>query len=235
MTANLNNTAQEQLNQTYQEANQSCVASCSNVQSGNTVFLDGSSTGDITFDQTCTADASCTISTTLENLVAQLQASEQGNETTANLFGGINHMALNSNVLNQSTTNQVKQIMNTICSADVDNLQSNNLIYARNSTTGNIAFTQNGNAQADCIMTNLAIAKADQTQRATQNNSVTAGGTAFFIVIAIIVIALALVASRKKNPEQGQDQNAQTKPASGVNFSSLVGSRTGGGRTASRK
>jgi len=233
MSAQTNVVSQEQLNETYQEANQSCVASCSNVQSGNTIFLDGSTTGNITFDQTCTANASCSISTTLDNLVTQLQAADQSNANTSTLFGGLNAMSIATNISVQDTKNQIKQIMNTICNANVDNLQSNNMIYARNSTTGNIAFTQNGNAQADCIMKNIAIAKADQTQKATQSNAITAGGMGIFIVIAMIIIVLALISSRKKNPEQGQ-QPTQASSTVGTNFNSLVGSKTAGGRTVAK-
>ena len=82
----------------------------------------------------------------------------------------------------------------------------------------------------------LRVIKADQTQEATQNNAVTAGGAGIFILIAIIVIVLALASSRKKNDQNG-DPNAtmqgRTGSTTGSNFSSLVGgSKTGGGRTA---
>jgi hypothetical protein len=229
MSAQLNNTAQTTLNQVYQTANQSCVASCSNVQSGNTVFLDGSTTGNITFDQTCSASASCTINTTLDNLVTQLQQAQQSNANTSTLFGGLNMMSLASNVSNQSTTNQVQQIMNTVCQADVNNLQSDNMVYARNSTTGDIAFVQNGNAQADCIMTNLAIAKADQTQAATQSNTITSGGIGAMIVIAIIIVALVLISSRKK---KDTDQTTPPTTTTAKTPSTAVGSKIGGGRLA---
>lgn len=229
MSAQTNVTAQQTLNQVYQAANSTCTASCSNVQSGNTVFLDGSTTGNITFDQTCTASASCTINTTLDNLVTQLQQAQQSNANTSTLFGGLNAMSIATNVASQDTTNQVKQIMNTICQANVDNLQSDNLVYARNSTTGNIAFTQGGNAQADCVMKNLAIAKADQTQAATQSNSITAGGIGIFIVIAVIIVALALISSRKK---KDTDQPPPPTTTTTKSVTSAIGSKTGGGRIA---
>jgi hypothetical protein len=229
MSAQVNTVADNTLNQVYQVANQSCTASCSNVQSGNTVFLDGSTTGNITFDQTCTASASCSINTTLDNLVTQLQAANQSNSNASTLFGGLNAMSLATNVTVQNMTNQVQQIMNTICSADVNNLQSDNLVYARNSTTGNIAFVQNGNAQADCIMKNLAIAKADQTQTATQSNAITSGGAAMFVAIAVIIIVLALLSSRKKKEDQGTTPPPTTTAKSP---SAAIGSKTGGGRLA---
>lgn len=228
MTAQVNESKQTTLNEVYQQSEQVCSASCSNVQSGNTVFLDGSTTGDITFKQVCTASASCVMSNTVESVLDSLQELKQKNVTEANMFGGgFNHMSVNLNLSDQELENRVKQILSTVCEANVDNLQSDNMVYARNSTTGNITFEQNGNAQADCLMTNMAIAKANLRQQADQGNSTVAGGTAALIMFALIAIVgavLAYMSKKDKKAEEDKKAADQKKTAGGAtrNFSSLA-------------
>jgi hypothetical protein len=233
MTAQVNQNKQVTLNEVYQQSEQNCTASCSNVQSGNTVFLDGTTTGDITFKQVCSASATCVMNNTVESVLESLQSLKQQNKTEANLFGGgFNHMSVNLNLSEQELNNRVKQIIGTNCEAVVDNLQSDNLVYARNSTTGNITFEQNGNAQADCIMTNLAIAKANLKQQADQSNSTVAGGTAALIMFALIAIAGAVLAYMSKKDKKAEedkkaaDQRRQSSGGATRNFSSLTSRRS---------
>lgn len=230
MTAQVNQSKQKTLNDVYQKSEQTCSASCSNVQSGNTVFLDGTTSGDITFKQVCSASASCVMNNTVQSVLEALQSLKQKNKTEANMFGGgFNHMSVNLNLSDQELENRVKQIVSSNCTADVDNLQSDNMVYARNSTTGNITFEQNGNAQADCIMTNLAIAKANLQQQADQSNSVVAGGTAAilaFMIIAVVGAFLAYMSKKNKKDEADAEKKKQAGSRGGAttrprSFSSL--------------
>lgn len=164
---------------------------------------------------------------TVQSVLESLQSLKQKNATEANMFGGgFNHMSMQLNLSDQELENRVKQIMNTLCNADVDNLQSDNMVYARNSTTGNITFEQNGNAQADCIMTNLAVAKANLQQQADQSNSTVAGGTAAiiaFMIIAVVGAILAYMSKRDKKAEEDKKADQKkTNTGSTRNFSALA-------------
>lgn len=173
-----------------------CEATCEQVQSGNTVFLDGSTTGNITFNQTCAANAQCAINNEIDNLITLTQGLLQGNTTSASLFP--NFGSVNSNNASQSISNQVKNIISNSCTANVDQVQANNLVYARNSTTGDIAFTQNGNANANCIMNNIARAKVNLNQEASQSNTVgLAFGGIIGLIILIIIVVVIISALRK--------------------------------------
>jgi hypothetical protein len=246
LSAQVNQNKQTALNDIYQQSSQSCAANCVNIQSGNTIFLDGSTVGDITFEQKCTASASCVMNNAVESLVQQLQKQKQDNKTEASLFGGgFNIGTVNLNQSEQEITNRVKQILNTLCSADVNNLQTDNMIYARNSKTGNISFTQDGAAEANCIMTNMASSKARQDQLSDQTNATAAslgmGGILGLVVMLIVVSVVASVVRKMNKAQQDPDGDSsggppggnggkqkKTQGGSNVNFDALASKYSGG-------
>tara|TARA_R110001632_G_scaffold118753_1_gene231224 strand:+ start:2314 stop:3069 length:756 start_codon:yes stop_codon:yes gene_type:complete len=210
LSAQANENRQRTLNEVYQTSDQTCQATCVNVQSGNTIFLDGTVSGDITFKQECSVDATCMMDNTIEQVLESLQESQQQNATEASMFGGgFNIGTVNLNLSDQEIENQVRQALNTVCRADVNNLQENNMVYARNSNTGDITFEQSGNAEADCLMTNMAIAKANLSQANVQSNTTAATmgafGTVIFIIIALAV-GLWLFRSLNKSDQENQPQ-----------------------------
>lgn len=217
LSAQVNQSKQKLMNEVYQKTSQSCTATCENIQSGNVVFLDGTTTGDITFQQTCTADASCSMTQSLQSVTDLLVQLKQGNKTEASLFGGgLNVGTVNLNLNDQDIGNQVKQIMETLCSADVTNVQNGNMVYARNSKTGDISFTQTGNAKADCVMQNSASAIANLRAQADQSNATSATIGAFgALILIVIVIAGVLGKMSSKNKEQPSNQNGQDQGQNG--------------------
>lgn len=224
----------------YQKSSQACTASCENIQSGNVVFLDGTTSGDITFQQNCTADANCMMDQALKSVTDLLVELKQDNTTEATLFGGgFNVGTVNLNQSDQDIKNQVQQIMESLCSADVTNVQNGNMVYARNSKTGNISFKQEGNAKADCVMQNSASAEASLKARATQSNATAASLGAFggFILFAIVLAVILGILTRKRggdqpggapSQQQGQGQNGQK--SGGFDMSQLQSAYSGGGR-----
>ena len=180
----------------------------------------------------------------IESVMDAIQILKQQNKTEASLLGGgINLGVVNLNLADQELRNQVKQVLETTCNASVDNIQDNNLVYVRNSTTGDIAFRQSGNARADCVMQNSAIAKANLNQQADQSNSTAASaGVLIGIIIAVIIAGIVLKAISKKNPDDGQQgpppsaTAANAQGASGMQASSFRGMGTGrGGSVGGRK
>lgn len=237
-SAQVNQNTQKSMNEVYQSSSQSCTASCSDIQSGNVIFLDGTTSGDISFTQNCTANANCMMDQALQSLTDQLLTLKQGNQTEANLFGGgINFGSVNLNLSDQEIKNQVTQIMSSLCTADVNNVQNGNIVYARNSKTGKISFTQSGNANADCVMQNAATAKANLSASATQSNAVVAGGIGGIIGLVIFIIILAIIlgiVSRSVN-KMGQNQNQNQSKQGGDPFAQLSSMYGKGGARAATK
>ncbi|MFS8160356.1 MAG: hypothetical protein ACMG6E_09155 [Candidatus Roizmanbacteria bacterium] len=129
----------------------------------------------------------------MKSLLTSLQEAKQANKTESSLFGGgLNIGNVQLNGTDEEIATQAKQALNTVCSADVTNVQSNNLIYARNANTGNLGFKQDGNAEADCIITNSAIADYNIKQKGDQSNTTSAigGGIVGAIVLIIIIIVV---------------------------------------------
>jgi hypothetical protein len=187
----LNSNRQLAVNEVYTQFENTCVASCSQLQSGNTVFLDGTVSGDITFQQECNANAKCQIDNNINNTLSILQGLKQDNATSAGLFP--NFVSINLNLSEQEIRNQVVNQINNICQADVNQVTTNNMVYAVNSETGDISFLQKGNATADCMMTNIATANLNLKQTAEQSNTISAGVLGGIIAIIIIVIIIVIV------------------------------------------
>jgi hypothetical protein len=192
----------------------------------------------------------------LQSVAEQLQTLKQGNQTEANLFGGgFNIGTVNLNQSNQEIVNQVTQIMNAACSAESINVQNDVLVFARNSKTGNISFTQTGSANADCVMQNSATAIAKLQNDAKQSNANVAGGLGGMlglIIVAIIIVAVigAVSKAQKKGggppglggmmgggeqaagaggSQTGAKSGAQNTTAGGASGSAGGGTSSGGG------
>lgn len=208
-------------NEIYQASQQVCNATCENIQSGNTVFIDGSTTGDIVFDQTCTANAGCMMENAVESVLTELQEIRQAGQLEAGLFPNFGNIQLN--VSDQELRNQITQVLSSTCNSNSSNVQQDNLVYARNSTTGTIAFTQTGNAAADCQMANSANSILNIRQTGDQNNAISGWPSLGTLIgIAVVIVAIVLISTylknRKKEQEnekamQGMDKtNGETKP-----------------------
>lgn len=155
------------------------------------MFLDGTTSGDITFQQECTANAGCMMDNSVQTVMDILQDAKQQNKTEASLFP--NWIAINLNQSDQEIRNQVTQILNSTCTADIEQQQTDNMVYAKNSQTGNISFVQNGNARANCVMTNSATAKLNMQQKGDQSNTVGGFGLGGIIGLAIFLVVVVLI------------------------------------------
>lgn len=201
------------------------------------IFLDGSTTGNIEFIQECTANAGCMMNNAVESVLEALQEAKQSNKTEASMFP--NWLSVNLNSTDQEVRNQVEQILNSTCTADIEQQQTDNMVYAKNSTTGNISFRQNGNARANCVMTNSAVARANIQQKGDQSNTISAfglGGILGLIILVVIIVVIIGAVRGKKPGEpvaggQGGQQSGQGGGGGGMNFgnfSSMMGQQGGG-------
>lgn len=183
-------------NQTYQEANNVCSANCSQINTGTTIILNNTTAGNITFTQECEANASCYMKNALDSAVVAVQKAVAASNATPAMFPGTS-LNVSAATSVQDINNQLTQIMNNLCTADVQQETSDTMIYATDSTVGNIGFVQKGNATADCVMENAGRMKIQLQQ---QGNATAQAGTStaaiVAIVIAIIIIAIAAAAAR---------------------------------------
>jgi len=194
---------------TYQEANNSCTASCSQLNSGTTIVLNNTTAGNITFNQECTANASCYMQNALDSAVVAVQKATAATNATPSLFPGTS-LNVSTSTSVQDITNQLTQIMNNLCTADVQQVTSDTTIYATNSTVGNIGFVQNGNATADCVMENAGRMRVQLQQEGTATAQAgTSSAVVMAIVVAIIIIVLAGVAARAAQKKQAVKTEGQ--------------------------
>ena len=205
-SAQVNQQKQTTTNDIYQRSEQICNAQCSQIQSGNTVFLDGSTTGDITFNQQCDVEASCMMNNAIDTVLEVLQDIKQGNATEASLFP--NFGSVNLNLSDQELRNEVQQILETVCSADVEQQQGDNMVYARNSSTGDIGFFQQASARANCVMTNSASANLNLQQKGDQSNTIAGLGLGGIIgLVIVIVIILVIVNAFNRGSRRSGDRD----------------------------
>lgn len=215
LNAGVNVAKQKQINDFNQAVTTTCEATCQNVQSGNTVILDGVDAGDIIFNQECTVEAKCSSDASIKSLLDSLQTLKQEGKTEASLGGGFNFGNINLNLSDAQIENQVRQAMDSHCSADTSNIQTNNIIYARSSTTGDIGFRQDGDTTLNCIMRNAAVADFNIRQEGDQRTSTSAAlsgivGVVVAIVIAVILISAISKAMKKSSAANGSEGTSST-------------------------
>lgn len=196
---------QTAVNQTYQSAKNTCTADCNQTISGNVIVLDNSKAGNITFTQKCTADASCYMNNAIEQAVTTFQGANVAADASPALFPGIQvNVSKSSN--QQDIKNALTQVLENICQSTVNQAATNNIVYATDSTLGNIGFVQDGNAKADCIMENTARMtlqmkqQGDATAKAGGGISIGAGIVGLIILVVIIIVVAGAL---KRNSSGG--------------------------------
>lgn len=217
---------------TVQTARNICTATCQNITSGVSVILVGSTTGNITFDQSCEADASCMMKNALEQVVQAYQLAEAKADAQLPILP----IGLQAAFANAITSNDVnaamEQVLENHCEANVNNTIQDVLIFATNSKTGDIAFTQSGNAAAKCVMDNAGRMQLSiqQTGKASATSGSVFGGL-IGLVIVIIIIVMIVAAVKKKTAGKCPDgqqpgQDGQCPPPNNKNMTG--GNQSGG-------
>lgn len=213
VSTTVTNQVQNLVNTNFQSAQNSCTATCVNIQQGQVIVLNNTTAGNISFTQSCTADAKCYMTNALDATVAEYQKLNTNASAAPAFFPGIQ---INTTVSSttQDITNQITQVMNNLCSGAVSNQQIGQIIYATDSTLQNISFVQSGNAKADCVMENTARLQlqmqqtGDLTAASGGSTSLIAGIIALVIVVVIIIIvARALKKNTKDQPTDSGNNN----------------------------
>lgn len=190
------------VNETVQTAKNTCSADCNQTISGAQIVLNNTTAGNIQFTQKCTADASCYMNNALDQAVDVYQKAAADTKAAPSLFPGIQiNTSVSTNI--QNIRDQLKQTLENICDGNVDQNIIDPLIYATDSTVGNIGFLQEGNAFASCVMENTGRLKLQMKQEgdATAKTGAAATGIGgiigLIIVVVIIVVVIGIIRKRQ--------------------------------------
>lgn len=183
----------------YNSSETNCVSFTNNtLKNLNFVVTSSTIPGGITVDQTGSANASCIIDNQIENVSQQIFENLQTSQAEpgkAGLLGlGIAVQVSNATTV-QDIEAAIKTSINNLCSAQTTNLGENYNFIITSSEVGEINVTQNGSAQADCVVTNLA--KINAQSKAINETTAAAGGDrgliATIITVIIIITILTLI------------------------------------------
>lgn len=177
-----------------------CQASCTSVQSSNVYFLNNVRTTDgIVFDNECQSNLSCVANQSMSSATQNLTNAVSNQKSTNPAYGFITASYENDNVF-ADITNRTTELINTTCSATVNNVQDDNVYFLTNdaisgvnSEGSSLSFTNgaNSSATANCSLTNLSkILAYNQNQTSSDQTSTAANG--FLVIIAIIVIGVII-------------------------------------------
>ena len=173
-----------------------CSATCTQIQSGNTVIIQGSTVGGITFDQQCTVNLQCTINNNLNTqLTNLLEAMSNQKSVTARGFPDITLEGVSqSSDANQVITNSLTNYVNTACTAASVQNQNNNYVYVSNSNVqGQIQFNQSADVVSNCSLSTISSLVASNQASASSSQSATILGTTGILIAIIIVVIILFI------------------------------------------
>lgn len=217
VTSNYNESRQTFEAETSQILNTSCNAICGAIQENVVIDVSGGRNINITLQQACSANASCMITNVASSLAELALQNEQEAIASGKLpFVGAN-ISVNSNISKQEISNIFEQEIKSRCNVQVDFLQQDINIIAKDVNNGNIVLNQSGNATADCIMDIAAKVRGKYTARVKQT-AVSSFGFSIFFILAIVGIILAFIfyfawrrASKSANKAEEAAARTQTK------------------------
>lgn len=193
--ANVAKESESVQNNILQASFQQCKSDCTNISSGNTVIFNGSNiSGDVDFNQSCSATAHCIMEQQLQSQVQNMMSAiaQQQQEVEKSILSFTVANDVNYSEINENIVNSITQILQSSCQATSSNITNDNLVILNNTNVeGSFSFSQTGNATANCTMNNLARQVAFNQQQAKTNQ--TQKIESIFAIIAIAVIVVVIV------------------------------------------
>ena len=184
-------------NDVLQAANSSCSISCNQSQDGNTIIISNSTTGNISFSQTCSiVGSNCTIKAYLDaNLDTVLSSMQKQSTVSAKGFPdiGFNYSDQSTSV-SESVKNSITQLINNNCQVSTNQSFNNNYVYVSGSTTGSLTFAQSSQIQnSDCILDTISKAVASTKESASTDQSSADIGTLALLALVVGAIVMIIV------------------------------------------
>jgi len=186
-------------NDVLQAANSTCSISCNQSQDGNTIIISNSTTGNISFSQTCSiVGSNCTIKAYLDaNLDTVLSSMQKQTTVSAKGFPDIGFSYSDqSTSVSESVKNSITQLINNNCQVSTNQSFDNNYVYVSGSTTGNLTFAQSSDiTNSDCILDTISKAVASTKETAATDQTSADIGTLALIglVVGAIVMIIVLI------------------------------------------
>lgn len=211
MVSSVRNTAniqQDTYNNITQLATQNCINTVTQNTSGNSVFIiDSKVNGDVIgVSSTTSMDATCAITSSMDDQVQNILESltTQSNIAETDWFNGFQLTFENNNLdLKQSITNNISQINQAMCTANLTSSTSNNFVYVSNSSFGGnfVGVSSVSNPSSNCNMSNfmknitynLTQGNADQSN--VNKGMFTSIFTTLLIVVGVIIIGVVIIVS----------------------------------------
>jgi len=193
-----------------------CQSLCTDLINDSYILIENSTVGDINFDQECESQASCVLEYDIEyiNSIQQqnidFSSSEKEKFAIPNTTGvstsdaDIYVRVFNYNLQSSYTSTSIN--INTTCKSVVNNVQEDIFITIKDSTTGDINFTQKGNATLSCASVNDAkssesvnLINNQELQAIVKSDIQNAGYIALlFFAIVTIIFGLYIIFGFKK-------------------------------------
>jgi hypothetical protein len=206
-----NSVRQSSVNDFLQISNSQCLSDCKAITSGATFSIGANATvGDITIENTCTSEASCSMKTELKTLSTTQLESLQSNavEDKRSFWQRIApHYDINiqTNITDQSMRNTITQVMSSSCEANSSTLIENiNVSIGKNATVKSFAIINNASANASCAIENLATLENYTAATATQDNSIKMGGFPLIVIIIMIIVIIGVMAYMGSKNVEGE-------------------------------
>lgn len=151
-------------------------------------------------------DASCTMVSTMDNSITSMLSAivQQTNSTQTDLFGDFSANTLVNKVnIYQTASNNISQINQSTCTANLTQSANNNYVYYSGKVGGNFIGVNNdaGNTQTNCNMSNyMKNITYNQGQASGKNSNSYKGmfvaivGSFAFIVGLMVIIVIFLFA-----------------------------------------
>nr|QBK90939.1 MAG: lipid membrane protein [Pithovirus LCPAC201] len=201
MGSNQSNTAKEIqtiTNNIFEDSSEVCIAKCTAIQSGDTIIISGSTTGNVTLTNQCEASASCAMNQQLDSQVADIMKALAQQTNTSSSIWPVSFKFDNKNnsvTIRQAITNNITQIMESICQSTDTNIQENDVIVFTDSEGGNITLSNQGSANSTCTLNNVArqVVFNQQTAKTNQTNKMTSIFTTILVIVVIVLIIGALL------------------------------------------
>lgn len=184
----------------------SCNATNDTQISGNSIITVNSEINqNVGIITASSVDASCIIGNTIDSSISNsiTAAVQQENSALTGILGGLGSDVNQDNLIDvaQNVSNNVTQILNSVCQSTNTTDITNNLIYVDGSTVGqNVGIINTGNTSyASCSINNLSKLQIynQMTASAKQGNSDISLLSLIFIIVIIFVVLCVIVVLAK--------------------------------------
>lgn len=196
-------------NDMLQSTTQICNADCKASANNNTIIISGATiNGSIGINARCTASAACAMSNASNAAVNNIIQNIIDQETTSvsDIMGDLSWEDINNEVnINTSLSNYITQITSQTCNATADVQANDNFFYVgqggtstsdgKTTINGDIFISAEGNATANCSMSNISKLQAYNESQNSVTQSITNVGmfAAIGLMVAVVVLIGGLI------------------------------------------